>query len=73
MKKKKKKKKKMKKKKMQMSAVDLRITAHFTHFGQSRGQNQSVEPQCGGGGSSNGRPYSNPMTKMENHQQCEET
>ncbi|CAI9609610.1 unnamed protein product [Staurois parvus] len=44
---------------MQMSAVDLRITAHFTSFGQSRGQNQCLEPQCGGGGSSNGRPYSN--------------
>ncbi|CAI9595049.1 unnamed protein product [Staurois parvus] len=43
---------------MQMSAVDLRITAHFTHLGSHGAKNQSVEPQCGGGGSSNGRPYS---------------
>ncbi|CAI9539311.1 unnamed protein product [Staurois parvus] len=27
------------------SAVDLRITAHFTHLGSHGGQNQSVEPQ----------------------------
>ncbi|CAI9543830.1 unnamed protein product [Staurois parvus] len=57
---------------MQMSAVDLRITAHFTHLGSPRGQNQSVEPQCGGGGSSNGRPYST-LSQNGTHQQCQET
>ncbi|CAI9618219.1 unnamed protein product [Staurois parvus] len=31
---------------MQMSAVDLRNHRTLHSFGQSRGQNQSVEPQC---------------------------
>ncbi|CAI9617955.1 unnamed protein product [Staurois parvus] len=45
---------------MQMSAVDLRIhRAHFTHLASHGAQNQCLEPQCGGGVSSNGRPYSN--------------
>ncbi|CAI9575275.1 unnamed protein product [Staurois parvus] len=43
---------------MQMSAVDLKNHRTLHSFGQSRGQNQCLEPQCGGGGSSNGRPYS---------------
>ncbi|CAI9621366.1 unnamed protein product [Staurois parvus] len=44
---------------MQMSAVDLRITAHFTHLASHGAKTSVLEPQCGGGGSSNGRPYSN--------------
>ncbi|CAI9564284.1 unnamed protein product [Staurois parvus] len=43
---------------MQMSAVDLRITAHFTHLGSHGAKTRVWSPQCGGGGSSNGRPYS---------------
>ncbi|CAI9558996.1 unnamed protein product [Staurois parvus] len=69
-----KKKKKMKKKmKMQMSAVDLRITAHFTHFGQSRGQ----KPECGATvwrwRQQQWEAIQHPMKKNGTHQQCEET
>ncbi|CAI9580445.1 unnamed protein product, partial [Staurois parvus] len=39
-------------------AIEARFEKYLYSFGQSRGQNQSVEPQCGGGSRSNGRPYS---------------
>ncbi|CAI9606392.1 unnamed protein product [Staurois parvus] len=48
---------------MQIDAVDLRITAHFTHLG-SHGAKTSVEPQCGGGGSTMGG-HTAPYDKME--------
>ncbi|CAI9623265.1 unnamed protein product, partial [Staurois parvus] len=49
---------------MQMSAVDLRITAHFTHLA-SHGAKKPVLGATVGGGSSNGGPKSNPMTKWK--------
>ncbi|CAI9539304.1 unnamed protein product [Staurois parvus] len=50
---------------MQMSAVDLRITAHFTHLGQSRGP----KPECGATvwrwRQQQWEAMQHPMTKME--------
>ncbi|CAI9622025.1 unnamed protein product [Staurois parvus] len=46
---------------MQMSAVDLRITAHITHLGSHGAWQQQWEAQCGDEVvSSNGRPYRDP-------------
>ncbi|CAI9602864.1 unnamed protein product [Staurois parvus] len=58
---------------MQMSAVDLRITAHFTHLGSQTGPKPECGPQCGGGGSSQWEANTAPYDKNGNHQQCEET
>ncbi|CAI9543175.1 unnamed protein product [Staurois parvus] len=57
---------------MQMSAVDLRITAHFTHLGSHGAKTRvwshsvAVEAAAMGG-------HTAPYDKNGNHQQCEET
>ncbi|CAI9599849.1 unnamed protein product [Staurois parvus] len=56
---------------MQMSAVDLRITAHFTHWPVT-GPKPCLEPQCGRWRQQQWEAIQQPMTKWK-PQECEET
>ncbi|CAI9623816.1 unnamed protein product [Staurois parvus] len=58
---------------MQMSAVDLRITAHFTHLGSHGAKTRECGATVWRWRQQQWEAIQHPYDKNGNHQQCEET